>query len=85
MLKAGLPIRCAALSAAGGYDTHDNQEDSFGDDLGDTVQSLVAFQRDLEETPGSPTACSPWSGRSSAAAPRRTASAPTMAPAAPRS
>jgi uncharacterized protein (DUF1501 family) len=52
MLKVGLPIRCAALSAAGGYDTHDNQEDSFGDDLGATVQSLVAFQRDLEETPG---------------------------------
>ena len=52
MLKAGMPIRCAALSAAGGYDTHDNQESSFGGDLGDTVQSLVAFQRDLEETPG---------------------------------
>jgi uncharacterized protein (DUF1501 family) len=51
MLKAGLPIQCAALTAAGGYDTHDNQESSFGDDLGDTVQSLVAFQRDLEEVP----------------------------------
>ena len=48
MLGAGLPIRCAALSAAGGYDTHDGQESSFGDDLGDSVESLFAFQRDLE-------------------------------------
>ena len=48
MLGAGLPIRCAALSAAGGYDTHDNQEDSFGEDLGDDGPGLLAFQRDLE-------------------------------------
>ena len=33
MLGAGLPIRCAAISAAGGYDTHEGQEGSFGDDL----------------------------------------------------
>ena len=48
MLGAGLPIRCAAMSAAGGYDTHDNQESSFGDDLGDTMDALHAFQTDLE-------------------------------------
>jgi len=48
MLAAGLPIRCAALSGAGGYDTHDNQEDSFGGDLGTTAQALQAFQADLE-------------------------------------
>ena len=48
MLAAGLPIRCASLSAAGGYDTHDGQQGSFGRDLGDTVSSLLAFQRDLE-------------------------------------
>ena len=48
MLAAGLPIRCAALSAAGGYDTHDNQESSFGEDLGTTAQALAAFQADLE-------------------------------------
>ncbi len=48
MLGAGLDIRCAALSAAGGYDTHDNQEGSFGEDVGTTAQSLKAFQQDLE-------------------------------------
>jgi uncharacterized protein (DUF1501 family) len=49
MLDAGLPIRCAALSAAGGYDTHDNQKGSLGDDLGATFDSIFAFQRDLEQ------------------------------------
>jgi uncharacterized protein (DUF1501 family) len=49
MLGAGLPIRCAALSAAGGYDTHDNQEASLGNDLGVTFDSILAFQRDLEQ------------------------------------
>jgi uncharacterized protein (DUF1501 family) len=48
MLAAGLPVRCAALSAAGGYDTHDNQEDSLGDNLEETASSLKAFQADLE-------------------------------------
>lgn len=48
MLDAGLPIRCAALSAVGGYDTHEGQADSFGDDLGRTLDSILAFQRDLE-------------------------------------
>jgi uncharacterized protein (DUF1501 family) len=49
MLDAGLPIRCVALSAAGGYDTHDNQEGSLGNDLGVTFDSIFAFQRDLEQ------------------------------------
>jgi uncharacterized protein (DUF1501 family) len=48
MLAAGLPIRCAALDANADYDTHDNQAQSFGEDLGVASQSLVAFQRDLE-------------------------------------
>ena len=48
MLGAGLPIRCAAISAAGGYDTHEGQDGSFGDDLETTVDALYAFQRDLE-------------------------------------
>ena len=48
MLGFGLDIKCAALSAAGGYDTHDNQEGSFGEDLGTTSQALKAFQQDLE-------------------------------------
>ena len=33
MLHAGLPIRCAALSAPGGFDTHDNQAESFDTDI----------------------------------------------------
>ena len=49
MLGAGLPIRCAAMSAAGGYDTHDSQESSFGEDLGNTMDTLHAFQTDLEQ------------------------------------
>jgi hypothetical protein len=48
MLHAGLDIRCAALSGAGGYDTHDNQDASFGEDVGVTAQALKAFQQDLE-------------------------------------
>ena len=48
LLDAGLPIRCVAVSAPGGYDTHDNQADSFGDDIGTTFDTLEAFQADLE-------------------------------------
>ncbi|MGZ8667665.1 MAG: DUF1501 domain-containing protein [Solirubrobacterales bacterium] len=48
MLGVGLPIRCAALSGAGGYDTHEGQAGSFGAGLGTTVDALYAFQRDLE-------------------------------------
>lgn len=48
MLQAGLPIRCVATSAPGGYDTHDSQESSFGDDIGLTFDTLAAFQADLE-------------------------------------
>ena len=38
MLDAGLPIRCVSTGAPGGYDTHDNQLDSFADDIGLTVR-----------------------------------------------
>jgi uncharacterized protein (DUF1501 family) len=48
MLAAGLPIRCAALDANSDYDTHDNQAESFAEDLGVAAQTLLAFQRDLE-------------------------------------
>jgi uncharacterized protein (DUF1501 family) len=48
MLASGLPIRCAALSAPGGFDTHDNQEESFANDLGVAADSIAAFQADLE-------------------------------------
>jgi len=48
MLDAGLPIRCVSTGAPGGYDTHDNQLESFGDDIGLTFDTLAAFQADLE-------------------------------------
>ena len=48
MLAAGLPIRVVALSAPGGYDTHDNQAQGLAEDLELTAASLLAFQRDLE-------------------------------------
>jgi uncharacterized protein (DUF1501 family) len=48
MLAAGLPLRVVALSASGGYDTHDNQEADLADGLKLTADSLLAFQRDLE-------------------------------------
>ena len=48
MLAVGLPLRVAALSAPGAYDTHDNQAADLGNDLKLTADSLLAFQRDLE-------------------------------------
>jgi len=48
MLAAGLPLRVVALSAPGGYDTHDNQAQDLADGLKLTADSLLAFQRDLE-------------------------------------
>jgi uncharacterized protein (DUF1501 family) len=48
MLGAGLPLRCVALSGAGGYDTHSDQEASLPQNLAVTADSLLAFQRDLE-------------------------------------
>ncbi|MGO8904530.1 MAG: DUF1501 domain-containing protein [Solirubrobacteraceae bacterium] len=43
-----LPIKCASLTAVGSYDTHSNEVDTLSTNLGQTVESLVAFQRDLE-------------------------------------
>ena len=48
MLSAGLPLRVVALTASGGYDTHDNQAAELSDGLKLTANSLLAFQRDLE-------------------------------------
>jgi uncharacterized protein (DUF1501 family) len=48
MLAAGLPIRCAALSAPGSYDTHSAQQQALSEGLELTAASLLAFQRDLE-------------------------------------
>jgi uncharacterized protein (DUF1501 family) len=48
MLAAGLPIRCVALNAVGGYDTHSDEVETLKTNLGQTVESVLAFQRDLE-------------------------------------
>ncbi len=48
MLGAGLPVRCATLTAPGAWDTHANQAEEFPENLRLTADSLFAFQRDLE-------------------------------------
>ena len=48
MIAAGLPIKVATVNAPGSYDTHDEQNGSFGDDLSSAIAGLYAFQRDLE-------------------------------------
>ncbi|HEV3001011.1 MAG TPA: DUF1501 domain-containing protein [Solirubrobacteraceae bacterium] len=48
MLSAGLPIRCATLDAAGGYDTHSGQAAPFVSGLRATAEAVAAFQADLE-------------------------------------
>jgi uncharacterized protein (DUF1501 family) len=49
MLGAGLPIKCASLTAVGSYDTHSNEQETLSTNLGETVAAVVAFQRDLEQ------------------------------------
>jgi uncharacterized protein (DUF1501 family) len=48
MLAAGMPLRVVAMSAPGGYDTHDDQPNDLAEGLKLTADSLLAFQRDLE-------------------------------------
>jgi uncharacterized protein (DUF1501 family) len=49
MLGAGLPIRCVALTAPGAYDTHATQAAALATGLQQTSDTLLAFQRDLEQ------------------------------------
>ncbi len=48
MLDIGLPITCVSIEGAGGYDTHSDQSTALSTNLQVTVDSLVAFQADLE-------------------------------------
>ncbi len=48
MLAAGLPIRCATLTAPGAWDTHADQAKELPENLKIAADSLYAFQRDLE-------------------------------------
>jgi uncharacterized protein (DUF1501 family) len=49
MLAAGLPIKCVALTAPGAYDTHAAQAAALATGLTQTSDTLLAFQRDLEQ------------------------------------
>jgi uncharacterized protein (DUF1501 family) len=48
MIGRGMPLKCVAIEANGGYDTHDNQNASLPADIALLSQSLAAFQADLE-------------------------------------
>ena len=43
-----LPIKCVCLNAVGSYDTHSDERGTLATNLAQTVESVVAFQRDLE-------------------------------------
>jgi uncharacterized protein (DUF1501 family) len=43
-----LPIKCVSMNAVGGYDTHSDETETLRSNLLATVESIVAFQRDLE-------------------------------------
>jgi uncharacterized protein (DUF1501 family) len=48
MLQRGLPLRCVALTAPGGYDTHSNQASALESALTEVSSAIYAFQRDVE-------------------------------------
>jgi uncharacterized protein (DUF1501 family) len=48
MLGMGLPLRCVALDANGGYDTHDSQGSTLPGQFSLFARSIAAFQADLE-------------------------------------
>ena len=43
-----LPIKCVSLNAVGGYDTHSDEAGTLATNLSQTIESVLAFQRDLE-------------------------------------
>jgi len=47
MLGTGLPLRCVALDANGGYDTHADQNGTLPGDLSLFARAIAAFQADL--------------------------------------
>ncbi len=48
MLAIGLPLRCVTMGAPGGYDTHADQAGALANNVKETSDALLAFQRDLE-------------------------------------
>jgi uncharacterized protein (DUF1501 family) len=47
-IAVGLPMRVVTVRAPGGYDTHADQAGDLEDNLRETCEGLLAFQRDLE-------------------------------------
>jgi uncharacterized protein (DUF1501 family) len=43
-----LPIKCVSLSGVGGYDTHSGEAETLSANLGQTIETVLTFQRDLE-------------------------------------
>ena len=52
LLAAGLPVRCATVTAPGAFDTHSSQATSLSSALQQTIDGIAAFQRDIEARPG---------------------------------
>src|ERR1700710_2973953 len=48
-IAAGLPMGTVTITAAGGYDTHSDESKDLADNLKQTCDGLLAFQRDLEK------------------------------------
>ena len=49
MIQAGLPLHCVSITAPGHYDTHAAQPQALSDGLKLTSDTLLAFQRDIEQ------------------------------------
>jgi uncharacterized protein (DUF1501 family) len=49
MIAAGLPLKAVAVTAPGHYDTHADQPNALSSGLKLTADTLLAFQRDLEQ------------------------------------
>jgi uncharacterized protein (DUF1501 family) len=47
-IAAGLPMRVVTIRAPGGYDTHADQAVDLDNNLRETCEGILAFQRDLE-------------------------------------
>jgi uncharacterized protein (DUF1501 family) len=48
IIASPLSVRLVTLSATGGYDTHSNQAQDLANNLKETADAVLAFQRDIE-------------------------------------
>jgi uncharacterized protein (DUF1501 family) len=48
VIAAGLPVHCVTVRGSGGYDTHSDEAQDLTQNLQETCDALLAFQRDLE-------------------------------------